>query len=637
VPNRFRARPRAPPGWAREGLGLGFPNFIRGIWENLEDEPSARSRPRASRARWRPGGAVFLPAIVGLATLGVAFAFVESALLAESPFRPHWVLYLFPGYALIYVLTGTFAWLRRPSNAMGALIVAGAFVWFAAGLANTTHPALIAAGLITATVPLAVIVHLLHAFPSGRLRGRASRITVAVAYLVVSVLQAPIYLFGQGEAGPTTVLEIADDHTVAHLGRYLQAAVGAAVMVATAAILLARLRQIEPRRRRVLGPLMVYGVLAVLFVPVSSFVVETWLPQMGIELAFAQLTVMAGVPVAFVAVVLSGGFATSGGVQELGAMLGSESGRPALRSALREVLGDPSLELLFRVGEPPRFVDRDGIEVPLPPRGDGAGPAADGAPGPPDGGDGRALVEVRHGERLVGAIVYDATLIADRPLVADAARVTALAIDHERLTVDLLASREGLRVSRARLVEATDAERRRIARDLHDGLQMRLVLLAMLADRPGAGEETLAELKAGLGEAIDELRELVRGVVPAALTERGLYAAAEELTDRMPIPVEIEFDQPGALPIGVETAGYFVVSEAFQNAIKHSGAEELRLSITRPAGALRIEVVDDGVGGASLDGGLRGIADRVDALAGEMTLESPPGGGTRILVEVPCG
>jgi signal transduction histidine kinase len=562
---------------------------------------------------------VFAPAIGGLAAVGVAFAFVESALLTKTPFDPHWVLYLFPGYALIYVFTGAFAWLRRPSNAMGALIVAGAFVWFAAGLANTTQPALIAAGLIFATVPLAVIVHLLHAFPSGRLRERASRVTVAVAYLVVSVLQAPIYLFGQGEAGPTTVLEIADDHTVAHIGRYLQAAVGAAVMGATAAILIARLRRVEPGRRRVVAPLMVYGVLAVLFVSISSFVIETWLPQLGIELAVAQLTVMAGVPVAFVAVVLSGGFAATGEVQELGAVLGAESGRPALRSALREVLGDPSLELLFRVGEPPRFVDRDGAEVGL------------------DPGPGRASVEVRIGERLVGAIVYDATLIADRSLVLDAARVTALAIDNERLTVELLASREGLRVSRTRLVEATDAERRRIARDLHDGLQMRLVLLAMLADRPGAGAETLAELKDGLGEAIDELRELVQGVVPAALTERGLYAAAEELTDRMPMPVELDFDRgPGALPIGVETAGYFVVSEAFQNAVKHSRAEELRLSITRPGGALRIEVVDDGVGGARLDGGLRGIADRVDALAGEMILESPPGGGTRILVEVPC-
>ena len=585
-------------------------------------EEQARSGLGASRTRLRPGGAVFLPAIAGLVAAGVLLAGIETVLLVDTGFEPLWALLLFPGYGLLYLLTGAFAWARRPSNAMGALIVSGGFVWIAAGLANTAVPALIAVGLVVATVPLAVIVHLLHAFPSGRLRGRASRVTVALGYFVVLVLQAPIYLLGQGEDAPSTVLQIADRHDLAHLGEYLQAAVGAAVMVSTALILAARLRRAEPRRRRVMAPLLIYGILAVLFVPLSSLVVEFWRPDWVLEVAVAQLSVMAGVPVAFVLVVLSGGFATSGEVQELGAVLGAEEGRPALRGALREVLGDPSLDLLFRVEDPPRYVDRDGAAAVLP--GDEA--TAE-----------RRVVEVRLGERLVGAIVYDATLIADRQLVVDAARVTALAIDHERLTAELLASREGLRVSRERVIEATDAERRRIARDLHDGLQVRLVLLAMLADRPDAGPATLRELNAGLQEAIEELRELVNGVVPATLTERGLHAVAEELIDRMPIPVELDFaGDVGQLPEGVETAGYFVVSEAFSNAVKHSGAEELRLSVSRPEGHLRIEVVDDGVGGASLDRGLRGLADRVDALRGEMVLESPPGGGTRILVEVPC-
>jgi signal transduction histidine kinase len=571
--------------------------------------------------RLRPGGAVFIPALAELAAVGLLFAGIEVALLVETGFSPLWVLLLFPGYGLLYVATGIFAWARRPSNAIGALIVAGGFTWMAAGLANTTDEALIAVGLIFSTVPLAVIVHLLHAFPSGRLRGRASKVTVAVGYFVVFVLQAPVFLFGQGESGPTTVLEISDNHVATHIGEYIQTAVGASVMVATAIILTRRLREAEPARRRVLAPLYVYGSLAVLFVPLASFVSETWLPHLVIERAVAQLTVMAGVPVAFVAVVLSGGFATTGEVRELGAMLDAEEGRPALRAALREALGDPTLELLFRVDDPPRYVDRDGTAV-----------------APPAAGSDRELAEVRLGERLVGAIVYDGTLIADRSLVADAAQVIALAIDNERLTAELLASREGLRESRARLIEATDAERRRIARDLHDGLQVRLVLLAMMADQPGAGPETMAELNAGIQDAINELRELVQGVVPAALTERGLYAAAVELTDKMPIPVALDFEPlPADLPIGVETAGYFVVSEALTNAVKHSRAEELRLSISRPAGTLRIEVVDDGVGGARLGGGLSGLADRVDALGGAMTLESPPGEGTRILAEVPCG
>jgi len=583
-------------------------------------EDQARSVRRAARMWLRPGDAVIAPAIAELAALALLLAGVEVVLLVDGPLVSIWQVYLFPAVGLLYVGAGLFAWTRRPGNGMGALIVAGGIVWLAAGLVNTGLAALIAVGLVVTTVPLAVAVHLLHAFPSGRLRGRASRITVAVGYFVVLVLQAPLYLFDQGEGGPTTVLQIADNHDIGRVGHWVQDAVGLAVMVATAVILGGRLRRTEPGKRRILAPLTGYGILAVLFVPVSGIVVQAWFPEAGLELAVAQLAVMAGIPVAFVAAGLSGGFARTEDVQELGALLSAEEGRPALRAALREVLGDPSLDLLFRVADPPRYVGRDGAEATLP------------APG-----SDRSVAEVRLGGRLVGAIVYDATLVADRGLVDDAARVTALAIDHERLTADLFASRESLRISRARLLEAGDAERRRIARDLHDGLQTRLVLLAMLAGRSGAGDDTAAELSAGLQDAITELRELVQGVVPATLTERGLYAAAEELTDRMPVPVAIDFDPAGGkLPLGVETAGYFVVSEAFSNAVKHSGAEEMRLSIGRYNGSLRIEVVDDGVGGARLGNGLRGVADRVDALSGELTIVSPPGGGTRILVEVPC-
>ena len=496
--------------------------------------------------RLRPGGAVLAPALVGMAAALLALTGVEVVLLVDGPAGPLWAILLFPADALLYVGVGLLAWTRRPSNRMGALLVAAGFVWLLAGLPNTGIPALVAVGLIVATVPLAIVVHLLHAFPSGRLRGRASRLTVLAGYFVVLVLQAPVYLFGQGAEGPTTVLQIADRHDLAHLGDWVQSIVGAAVMVVTAVILVDRLRRAEPARRRVMAPLVAYGIFAVLFVPLSGSVVRNWFPGDGLELAVAQLTVVAGVSVAFVAALLSGGFARTEEVKELGALLSAEEGRPALRAVLRQVLGDDSLDLLFRVAEPPRWVDRDGVEVE-----------------PPAAGSERAVSEVRLGERLVGAIVYDATLIADDELVADAARVTALALDNERLTAELLAGREGLRVSRARLVEATDAERRRIARDLHDGLQTRLVLLAMLAGRADAEDEDSAELSRGLGDAIVELRELVQGVVPAALTERGLYAAAVELTDRMPIPVELDFEPlPGELPIGVETAGYFVVSEA---------------------------------------------------------------------------
>ncbi|HST42134.1 MAG TPA: ATP-binding protein [Conexibacter sp.] len=197
-----------------------------------------------------------------------------------------------------------------------------------------------------------------------------------------------------------------------------------------------------------------------------------------------------------------------------------------------------------------------------------------------------------------------------------------------------------LRASRARLVEAGDAERRRIARDLHDGLQSRLVLLAVqagIAPLP----EARTELRLGIETAIDELRALVHGVMPAELTERGLPAAVEALADRMPIAVDLDLDKLGRrLPPAVESTGYFVVSEGLLNAVKHARAGALAVGLAQlPHDRLRIEVRDDGIGGVGGDAvghGLRSIADRVEALGGTLRIDSATGAGTRVVVELPC-
>jgi signal transduction histidine kinase len=218
-----------------------------------------------------------------------------------------------------------------------------------------------------------------------------------------------------------------------------------------------------------------------------------------------------------------------------------------------------------------------------------------------------------------------------------------VALDRERLTAELRASRERLRVSRARVVAAADSERRRIAHDLHDTLQTRLVLLAVEAHglRSDASVRTeAAALEAGLQTAIGELRELVQGLLPAVLAERGLYAAVEDLADRIPLPITLELDsQRAPLPPPVESVGYFVVSEALTNAVKHAHAHELHLRIERTNGQLAIEIDDDGIGGAgaSPGSGLMGMLERVEAVDGHLSVKSLPGGGTRVLAEVPCG
>ena len=198
-----------------------------------------------------------------------------------------------------------------------------------------------------------------------------------------------------------------------------------------------------------------------------------------------------------------------------------------------------------------------------------------------------------------------------------------------------------LRASRARIVEAGDAERRRLERDLHDGAQSRLVALALLlrsARRRADGDlaELLDQAQAELNTSLEELRELARGIHPAVLTDRGLEPALEALTARAPLPVTLQVESE-RLPGPVESAAYFVVSEALTNVAKYAQASHATVAVRRLNGSVTVEVSDDGVGGADAAGGsgLRGLADRLAALDGTLALDSPAGHGTRLHAEIP--
>jgi signal transduction histidine kinase len=213
-----------------------------------------------------------------------------------------------------------------------------------------------------------------------------------------------------------------------------------------------------------------------------------------------------------------------------------------------------------------------------------------------------------------------------------------------RLDAELRARVEELRASRARIVQAADEERRRLERNLHDGAQARLVALALLlrsARRQAESDPGLAELldraQEELHTSLEELRELARGIHPAVLTDRGLEPALQALSARTPVPVTVEVDAPERLPGAVESAAYFVVSEALTNVAKYAKASHAAVTVRQTNGRVRVEVRDDGVGGADATGGsgLRGLADRVSALDGTLSLDSPPGRGTRLRAEIP--
>jgi signal transduction histidine kinase len=247
------------------------------------------------------------------------------------------------------------------------------------------------------------------------------------------------------------------------------------------------------------------------------------------------------------------------------------------------------------------------------------------------------------GGRLWGALV--AASLSDEPLPEG---LEGRLCDFADLVGQALANadaRERLAESRAELVEVSDAERRRFERNLHDGAQQRLVSVALqlgmagakLDDDPGTAREALSAAQDDLARGLVELRELGRGLHPVLLTERGLGAALDALLTRTPVPVEIEELPAERLPAPVEAAAYYVVAEAITNVAKYAQASHATVAIRRSNGSARVTVRDDGVGGADPGGGsgLRGLAARVEALNGRLSVDSPPQGGTRITAEIP--
>jgi signal transduction histidine kinase len=245
------------------------------------------------------------------------------------------------------------------------------------------------------------------------------------------------------------------------------------------------------------------------------------------------------------------------------------------------------------------------------------------------------------------ALQHDQALADEPELVRAVAAAAHLALQNERLQAEVKAQLEEVRASRARIVKAGDEERRRVERDLHDGAQQRLVTLSLalrMAQEQAAGERNGA-LAATLAEAVEEvrlalweLRELARGLHPTILTEAGLGPALESLAERSIVPATIEDTPAERLPAQVEATAYFVVSEALANVAKYSEAGSVTVRARREDGGPVVEVCDDGVGGAdpAAGSGLRGLADRVAALDGRLRVESPPGGGTLVLAEIPC-
>jgi signal transduction histidine kinase len=300
-----------------------------------------------------------------------------------------------------------------------------------------------------------------------------------------------------------------------------------------------------------------------------------------------------------------------------------------LRDALRRALGDPSLELAFWLPEYDAYADLAGNELELPAE---------------DAQIAITVLERGDGSR-VAALVHDRSLVQEGDLLHEVAAAAAIVLENGRLQSELRANLDELRGARERVVEAAHGERRRLERDLHDGAQQRLVTLAIslarLEMRLSGDPETsalVAEARREAKSSLQELRDLAHGVHPAALTTHGLTVALESLAKTAPVPVGLDVELPERLPPTTEAAAYFLVSEALANTAKHAHAHSASVAVHREDAIVVVEIDDDGVGGADTAGGsgLRGLAERVEALDGSLFVRSPAGAGTHLRAEIPC-
>jgi signal transduction histidine kinase len=523
-----------------------------------------------------------------------------------------------------FIGTGLFAWSRRPDNRVGKLMVATGFAWAAVGLSQADSPLLFSIGMAIGPLYLVLVTWLVLAFPNGTTGSRLARRLLIAGFadvFVVYELGVLLDIDVSDKGGvPDNLFAIAHAPGVASVFDTASAAIGAAIIATVVGILVRERRHATPVVRHASAPVLWTGLVCLSAVAISLGISSSGVSDLahGIAGGVALLAFLM-LPFAYLLGLLRSRYARAGTVS---GMLGALSSRAALRDTLAEALGDPSLWLVYWTG---RWVDREGRPVELPASG---------------------VTRVERDGECIGAIVHDPALDDEPELVDAVAGAAALALENERLEAELRARVSELQESRSKLIEVSMAERRSLERDLHDGAQQRLVALSVqvglakrkLHDDPAGAEQLLERAGDELRLALEELRELARGIHPAILTDRGLSPALQALIDRAPLEVELAEAPAERLPAPIEAAAYFVVAESLTNIAKYAGAQHASVSVQRSNGHAVVEVRDDGIGGADPDAGtgLRGLADRLTIIDGRLEVVSPPGRGTLIRAQIPC-
>jgi signal transduction histidine kinase len=493
------------------------------------------------------------------------------------------------GWSLI--ACGLVAWSRRPDSRASVLMTTTGLLWFAGNFVNADVGWLAWVSEHLQYVYRGPLVHLVLTYPRGRPTGRLDRGAIAACY--AAAFLTPVW------QSKTATIVLA----------------GFLVAVSSHSWLRARGRERGSHVAALQATTFIAALLAV------GAAVRT--PNLQGAILLADQAALCTLAIALLAGLI-GVLPDAAGVMDLVVELG-ETRSGTLRDALARALGDPTLQIGYWSPQVGAYVDDAGDRVEL-----------------PFGDADRFVTRVDRGGTAVAALVHDRAVLDDPGLLDAVASASRLAASNARLQAEVRAQLAELQASRRRLLRSGDAERRRLEQRLREGAERRLLGLERTLDEAHSGTRVSDQTRLRIDRAeeqltrtLAELRELARGLHPRVLSERGLAGALASLAEQSPVPVELSLSRDG-LPEEIEAAFYFVCSEALANVAKYASASTATVTLSASTGVARIEIADDGVGGADSDRGtgLRGLADRVEALGGTLDVESRPGRGTRIVAEL---
>ena len=562
---------------------------------------------------------------LGIAALASCAVTAALASVNEELYQPALRVLLVWWVTLPYIFAGIVAWRRRPDSLFGPLMILAGFVTQLSVLQWTSQPLLSTIGQLCDLLVAAVWLHVFLAYPTGRLAGRAERVVVVVGYVAALGLQLVILMLGG--FNENHLLGVVTRPDAAEVVQNLQLLVLSALSLVGVGLIWRRWRSLPLWQRR-RPTQIVIDCFSLSLVMLAALLIAGAFQLPGFEVLRLATFAVAGIaPLAFLAGLLDARLAKAG-VGELLVQLRANP-TPDLRELLAQALRDPTLSLIYWLPQYGSWADQDGNPAALP---------------KPDSG--RRVTLVKQNGEQVAALVYDAGLGEEPELVEAVSAAAGIALENGRLEAELKARLQELQGSRTRVVEAQQNERRRLERNLHDGAQQRLVALALelglLAERANSDAATQTRLKnarSEVAQSLTELRDIARGLHPAVVSGHGLAVALESLVAASPLDVHLKTDGLPRLAEPLEVAAYYVVSEALTNAAKHAQASSVTVEVGVSDDTLIVEIVDDGIGGADSERGtgLRGLADRIEALNGRLRIWSAPGHGTRVRAELPCG